>query len=298
MRVTMRCRIWPILSATVVLPVPGAPVKLMCSEGTEVSRPSLSRIWVGGQGFGSDAERRGRSISMTSRERLGFGFGFGLGSGLGLGSGGTGIRVRVGIRGHLVHDEQRGDLAHTVLDGQQTDEVVVELGEDVLVGCGVRLRIRLRRRVKSEGELWKARARASAGRGGGGAGSRASAFKQQLGGLVRSMAATRCHYVRCVNPRAAAASALQGKPPPPPPPTAGLHSATADRVARDRARGVPTVPTAAETETEMDMEVVEQLAAAAAGLEQEFDAPRVLAQLQALGTLQAVQMARHGYPDL
>lgn len=136
------------------------------------------------------------------------------------------------------------------------------------------------------------------GRGGGGAGSRASAFKQQLGGLVRSMAATRCHYVRCVNPRAAAASALQGKPPPPPPPTAGLHSATADRVARDRAGGVPTVPTAAETETEMDMEVVEQLAAAAAGLEQEFDAPRVLAQLQALGTLQAVQMARHGYPDL
>ena len=32
------------------------------------------------------------------------------------------------------------------------------------------------------------------------------------------MAATRCHYVRCVNPRAAAASALQTTPPPPLPP--------------------------------------------------------------------------------
>ena len=137
----------------------------------------------------------------------------------------------------------------------------------------------------------------AAGRGAGGAGSRASAFKQQLSGLVRSMAATRCHYVRCVNPRAAAASALQGQPPPRHDAEhAAWHALRLERHARlagspASSRGVAAVATVEETEAA-------ELAAAAVGLELEFDASRVLAQLQALGTLQAVQMARHGYPDL
>ena len=137
----------------------------------------------------------------------------------------------------------------------------------------------------------------AAGRGAGGAGSRASAFKQQLSGLVRSMAATRCHYVRCVNPRAAAASALQGQPPPRHDAEhAAWHALRLERHARlagspASSRGVAAVATAEEMQAA-------ELAAAAAGLELEFDASRVLAQLQALGTLQAVQMARHGYPDL
>ena len=112
------------------------------------------------------------------------------------------------------------------------------------------------------------------------------------------MAATRCHYVRCVNPRAAAAaSALQGQPPPRHDAEhAAWHALRLERLARlagspASLRGVPAVATVEETEAA-------ELVAAAAGLGLEFDASRVLAQLQALGTLQAVQMARHGYPDL
>ena len=34
-----RCRIWAIRCATVVLPVPGLPVKLMCSDGGSACMP-------------------------------------------------------------------------------------------------------------------------------------------------------------------------------------------------------------------------------------------------------------------
>jgi len=36
------------------------------------------------------------------------------------------------LQPHLVDDQQRGDLAHALLDRPQTDQVVIELVQDVL----------------------------------------------------------------------------------------------------------------------------------------------------------------------
>ncbi|KAL1524497.1 hypothetical protein AB1Y20_019391 [Prymnesium parvum] len=100
-----------------------------------------------------------------------------------------------------------------------------------------------------------------------GGGSRASMFKQQLSGLVRRMAATRCHYVRCVNPRQERDAATPRVFP------SGVRVCA--RVLQEaesfsHGESVPTSTT--------------------------FHATRVLRQLRSLGTVQAVQIARAGYP--